>query len=79
MPTYLYETLPDAGGGVSERFEVKQHFSEPPLAAHPVTGKPVRRVISGGMGLVTRSAADADLPEPGPGCGPETCRCGRFD
>lgn len=74
MPTYLYETVPAAGSGVAERFEVKQRFNDPPLAVHPETGVPVRRVISGGMGLVTKSGTE--LPEPG--CGPETCGCGRF-
>lgn len=74
MPTYLYETVPAAGNGAAKRFEVKQSFSDPPLEVHPETGVPVRRVISGGMGLVTRSGAE--LPEQG--CGPESCRCGKF-
>ena len=74
MPTYLYETVPAAGNGAAKRFEVKQRFNDPPLEVHPETGVPVRRVISGGMGLVTRSGAE--LPEPA--CGPESCRCGRF-
>jgi hypothetical protein len=39
----------------------------------------VRRVISGGLGLMTRSPGAGSMPEPGPGCGPGTCGCGRFD
>ena len=74
MPTYLYETVPAAEGSTSERFEIKQRFDDPPLEVHPQTGVPVRRVISGGMGLVARSSGE----EPAPGCGPETCSCGRF-
>lgn len=74
MPTYMYETVPVAEGETSERFEIKQRFADPPLEVHPQTGMPVRRVISGGMGLVTRPSGE--LPEPG--CGPESCRCGRF-
>jgi hypothetical protein len=75
MPTYLYETL--AGETeLAERFEVKQRFSDPPLTVHPTTGIPVRRVISGGLGLMTRS--ESSLPDPGPGCGPASCGCGRF-
>jgi predicted nucleic acid-binding Zn ribbon protein len=76
MPTYLYETLP--GEGAVERFELRQRFDEPALDAHPVTGVPVRRVISGGLALMTKGS-DASLPDPGPGCGPANCHCGRFD
>lgn len=74
MPTYLYETVPGAEGARAERFEIKQSMSEPPLTVHPDTGVPVRRVISGGMGLMTKSSSE--LPEPG--CGPDTCMCGRY-
>jgi predicted nucleic acid-binding Zn ribbon protein len=74
MPTYLYETVPGAEGAPAERFEIKQSMSEPPLTVHPATGVPVRRVISGGIGVLTKSAGE--LPEPG--CGPDTCSCGRF-
>lgn len=76
MPTYLYETIPSGHGDVPERFEVRQSFSDEPLTEHPDTGVRVRRVISGGMGLMTR--AGHSLPEPGPGCGPGSCGCGRF-
>lgn len=76
MPTYLYETLPAAANEIAERFEVKQSFSDPPLTTHPTTGMPVRRVISGGLGLMTKG--EHSLPEPGPGCGPANCGCGRF-
>jgi predicted nucleic acid-binding Zn ribbon protein len=78
MPTYLYETVPAGPGDEIERFEVKQSFSDAPLVSHPATGQPVRRVISGGLGLMTKSSAGDSLPEPGPGCGPGTCGCGRF-
>lgn len=75
MPTYVYETLPPRGTE-PERFEWRQAMSEPPLERHPETGVPVRRVISGGLGFLPVSGA---APEPGPACGPESCRCGRFD
>ncbi len=46
MPTYVYEVIePDGSGG--ERFEVVQPMSADPLDAHPLTGKPIRRVITG--------------------------------
>ena len=75
MPTYLYETIP-TNGASAERFELRQSMSDAPLAAHPETGAPVRRVIVGGLGHM--SAGDKSLPEPGPGCGPSNCTCGRF-
>ena len=52
MPTYVYESIP-ADGGAPERFEVVQGMSEEPLAVHPQTGEPVRRVITGGLGAVS--------------------------
>jgi len=76
MPTYLYETIPTRPDESTDRFEVKQSFSEPALSVHPTTGVRVRRVISGGIGLMTKS--ENSLPEPGPGCGPSNCGCGRF-
>ncbi|MGH7695322.1 MAG: FmdB family zinc ribbon protein [Gemmatimonadaceae bacterium] len=75
MPTYLYETMPD-DGAATERFEWRQSMRDAPLSAHPETGVPVRRVIVGGLGHM--SASDKSFPEPGPGCGPGTCGCGRF-
>jgi predicted nucleic acid-binding Zn ribbon protein len=72
MPTYIYETI----SPTPERFEVRQGFDDPVLTAHPRTGEPVRRVISGGL-AVLRGTPSADSPEPG--CGPDTCQCGRFN
>jgi predicted nucleic acid-binding Zn ribbon protein len=77
MPTYLYETLPGPTESTVERFEVRQRMDEPALEKHPTSGTPVRRVISGGMGMV-HTSSDSRLPEPGPGCGPGSCGCGRF-
>jgi len=77
MPTYTYETIPAAPELPTERFEVRQGFSETPLSVHPETGAPVRRVISGGLALMTKGS-DTSLPQPGPGCGPGSCGCGRF-
>lgn len=45
MPTYVYEVVtPDGTQG--ERFEVSQSMSDPPLARHPESGKPVKRIIT---------------------------------
>ena len=44
MPTYVYVTiLPNGDDG--EAFEVEQSMTDPPLARHPETDLPVRRVI----------------------------------
>jgi predicted nucleic acid-binding Zn ribbon protein len=74
MPTYLYETVPQPGGA-ARRFEVRQKFDDPVLGHDPETGEPVRRVISGGMGFLAKGAEDS---AEAPGCGPESCTCGRF-
>lgn len=78
MPTYTYETVPASQKDAVERFEVRQSFSDPVLEVHPATGVPVRRVISGGMGLMTKAEKGSPLPQAGGGCGPGTCGCGRF-
>jgi hypothetical protein len=48
MPTYVYETI-EEDGAPGERFEVTQKMSEPALEKHPVTGAPVRRVLTAPM------------------------------
>jgi predicted nucleic acid-binding Zn ribbon protein len=73
MPTYVYETIAPA----PERFEVRQGFNEPALTVHPSTGEPVRRVISGGLAVLPNGTSAGE--EPGDGCGPANCHCGRFD
>ena len=78
MPTYVYETIPDDPRALPRRFEVRQAMDEPPLAADPDTGAPVRRVISGGLTTLAKKGG-AGMPEPAPGCGPDTCSCGRFN
>ena len=51
MPTYVYETLPADETTPPRRFEVFQKMSDPALEVDPETGFPVKRVISGGLGL----------------------------
>jgi len=45
MPVYEYQVV-GAGGADGGRFEVEQGVSDPPLTVHPLTGEPVRRVLS---------------------------------
>jgi len=46
MPIYVYEILDKKGKGTGRTFEVVQSMKDPPLAKHPETGRPVRRVIT---------------------------------
>ena len=72
MATYTYETVPQNDLEKPRRFEVKQSMKENALTHHPDTGEPVRRVITGGAGLMgvgTSSAAAASGSSCGTGCG----------
>lgn len=51
MTTYVYETIPQSIGEVAVRFEFQQGMNDPKLTVQPVTGKPVRRLISGGFAI----------------------------
>jgi predicted nucleic acid-binding Zn ribbon protein len=52
MPTYVYETIPQSEGEEPVRFEVRQSMNDAKLIEQPVTGKPVRRVVSGGFTML---------------------------
>lgn len=51
MPTYIYESMP-TDGRAPERFEMFQRMTETPLTEHPQTGDPVRRIVTGGLGIM---------------------------
>lgn len=50
MPTYEY--IREDGS----RFEVIQKFSDAPLTACPETGQQVKRIISGGSGVIYKGS-----------------------
>jgi hypothetical protein len=77
MATYVYETIPRQPGATPRRFEMVQSMKDAPLSRHPETGEPVRRVITGGYGLMGASEKRA-IPTPAPvaGCQPG-CACHR--
>ncbi|MGJ8697376.1 MAG: FmdB family zinc ribbon protein [Verrucomicrobiaceae bacterium] len=52
MTTYVYETIPQTGDELPVRFEHRQGMSDPKLTEQPGTGKPVRRLISGGFAML---------------------------
>jgi hypothetical protein len=55
MTTYVYQTT-DPTKPV-RRFEIKQSIHDKPLHVNPETGEAVRRVISGGYGLLVRGGS----------------------
>ena len=57
MATYVYETIPTKPNDKPRRFEVEQKMSDPPLTKDPKTGRPVRRVIIGGSGIITHGTS----------------------
>jgi len=78
MPTYTYETIPDKQNDRPRRFEIVQRMSEPSLTEDPVTGEPVRMIITGGSGIrlgVLRRSTVVDKKSPAAtACG---CATGR--
>ena len=52
MATYIYETVPEKEGEKPRRFEVQQGMMDDPLTHDPETGLPVKRIITGGSGVI---------------------------
>lgn len=68
MTTYVYETIPQSAGEKPEYIEFKQSMKDAALTHHPETGKPIRRVVLGGYGLLSKTE-----PSAGNACGPGCC------
>ena len=51
MPTYVYETIPGNPDDEPYRFEVFQRMTDAALTHDPDSGKPVRKIITGGIGV----------------------------
>jgi predicted nucleic acid-binding Zn ribbon protein len=73
MATYVYETVPDSPDIPVRRFEIQQSMKEDPLTRDPHTGQKVRRVISGGLGIMT--GARASVQSVKSSCGTGRCGC----
>jgi len=75
MPTYIYEVIPESETETPRRFEVRQSMKDAPLATDPESGRPVRRVIIGGTGLMGGGGgAAAPARSAGGSCG-TGCGC----
>jgi predicted nucleic acid-binding Zn ribbon protein len=70
MATYIYETVPDLPDVPVRRFEIKQSMMDAPLTRDPQTGDKVRRIIAGGVGIVTGARSSAKTT-----CGTGRCGC----
>ncbi len=89
MATYVYETIPQKPGEPATQFELQQSMRDAALTAHPETGVPVRRIITGGYGLIgantgrssegsatpTAAPAEASHSHGGGGCCGGACGC----
>ncbi len=64
MATYVYETIPTKKGEAPRQFEIQQKMSDPALTHDPESGLPVRRVIIGGSGLITRGTSILSMNKP---------------
>ena len=72
MATYVYETLTEP----RLQFEIRQSMNDPALTVHPDTGEPVRRLITGGFGVLEKGGR-APMPAAprGGGCSGGSCGC----
>jgi predicted nucleic acid-binding Zn ribbon protein len=73
MATYVYETVPDSPDVPVRRFEIQQSMKEDPLTRDPHTGQKVRRIISGGLGIMT--GARSSVQSVRSSCGTGRCGC----
>ncbi len=64
MATYVYETIPQKKGQKVRRFEIEQKMTDDALTHDPETGLPVRRVIIGGSGWITRGTSILSMNRP---------------
>ena len=78
MAVYIYETIPRKEGEPVRTYEIRQSMKDAALAKHPETGEPIRRVITGGFGVMTSSKGASSAPGPTSGghCCGGGCGCG---
>jgi predicted nucleic acid-binding Zn ribbon protein len=74
MPTYVYVTIPQAADELPEQFEIQQSMRDDALTRHPEDGRPVKRVITGGLGYLGGSKESSGGSAGGGSCG-AGCGC----
>ena len=72
MATYIYETIPGGPNDKPKRYEIKQSMKDAPLVKHPETGERIRRVMSGGFGMIAKGDISAK-PTGRHACGSPGC------
>jgi predicted nucleic acid-binding Zn ribbon protein len=77
MTTYLYETVPAKKGASVRRYEIRQSMKDAALTRHPETGETIRRIVSGGYGILKSGspAPRAAARSGGHGCCGGGCAC----
>jgi predicted nucleic acid-binding Zn ribbon protein len=76
MAVYVYQTVPSHEGDAVRTYEIRQSMKDAALTKHPETGEPIRRVITGGLGVMTSSkGAPAPRPSSGGACCGGGCGC----
>ena len=76
MAIYTYETIPGTADEPVRTYEIRQSMKDSALTRHPETGEPIRRVITGGLGIMTSGkGGGSPAPSGGHGCG-AGCGCG---
>ncbi len=77
MTTYVYETVPAKPGARTKRYEIRQSMKDAALSKHPETGETIRRVISGGYGILNAGGKPSSAPSAPSShcCGGGGCGC----
>ncbi|MFM8982965.1 MAG: zinc ribbon domain-containing protein [Spartobacteria bacterium] len=77
MATYTYETIPREADEPVRTYEIQQSMRDAAFTRHPETGEPIRRVITGGLGIMTsgKNSSSAPAASGGHSCG-SGCGCG---
>jgi len=73
MTACVYETIPGQPGESPTYFEIKQSMKDAALSHHPEIGKPIRRVVLGGIGVLTKTESAPPAAGGGCCCGPSGC------
>ncbi len=77
MTTYVYETIPSKKGEKPRRYEIRQSMKDSALTKHPETGEAIRRVVTGGYGVLKSGSAAPRVAAPSRGghCCGAACGC----
>jgi predicted nucleic acid-binding Zn ribbon protein len=75
MAIYTYETIPASADEPVHTYEFSQSMRDSAFTHHPETGEPIRRVITGGLGIMTSGKGGSSASSGGHSCGMGGCGC----